>query len=73
MFSSEGPRQPWLLVWPRMHNPGNPSQGQAEGNHRRPALGEPWSVAVRPQCPPEVKGTRWLKTVRSHRLVGTHS
>jgi hypothetical protein len=47
--------------------------GEAGGDHRTGLFGPREAVAVRPQCRPEVPGTRWPKTVRGHPVCRAHS
>ena len=47
--------------------------GKQEATTGRGYSGAREAVAVRPQCRPEVPGTRWPKTVRGHPVCRAHS
>ena len=48
-------------------------QAQAGGDHRTGLFRPREAVAIRPQCRPEVPGTRWPKTVRGRPVRRAHS
>jgi len=52
------------VLWAITPQTGTRDQAQAGGDHRTGLFGPREAVAVRPQCRPEVPGTRWPKTVR---------
>jgi hypothetical protein len=60
-------------LWVTPQQTGARDQGQAGGDHRTGLQGPRQAVAVRPQCQPEVPGTRWPKTVRGRPVRRAHS